>query len=119
MESMANEHLRFHRKSIRLKEYDYSQPGAYFVTLNTHARACIFGEIQGETMILSRSGEIVKIVWELLPNYFPIRLDEWGIMPNHFHGIIVIEDPKFKINVGPGRIRRKGCPLSTTNAVSA
>jgi putative transposase len=104
MESMANEHLRFHRKSIRLKEYDYSQPGAYFVTLNTHARDCIFGEIQCETMVLSRIGEIVKIVWELLPNYFPIRLDEGGIMPNHFHGIIVIDgsDPRFAAGIGKG-----------------
>jgi len=88
---MPTDNLHLHRKSIRLKDYDYSQPGAYFITLVTHARGCIFGEIQGETMALSRAGEIVKIVWELLPNYFPIRLDEWIIMPNHFHGIIVIE----------------------------
>jgi putative transposase len=100
---MPTDNLNFHRQSIRLKDYDYSQPGAYFVTLNAHARTCIFGEIQGETVALSRAGEIVKIVWEILPNYFPIRLDEWGIMPNHFHGIIVIEDPNFKFNAGIGK----------------
>jgi putative transposase len=100
---MAGEYLRFHRKSIRLKEYDYSQLGAYFVTLNTHARACIFGEIKSESIVLSGIGEIVQIVWQILPNYFPVRLDESVIMPNHFHGIIVIEDPNFKINTGRGR----------------
>lgn len=77
--------------SFRLKDYDYSQPGAYFVTLVIHTRQCILGEIQGETMSLSRTGQVVEIVWGLLPNYFPIQLDEWIIMPNHFHGIIVIE----------------------------
>jgi putative transposase len=101
--TMPSNDLHSRRHSVRLKGYDYSQPGAYFITLVAHARACIFGEIQGESIALSRVGEIVKIVWQILPNYFPIRLDEWGIMPNNFHGIIVIEDPKFKINAGPGK----------------
>jgi putative transposase len=94
---MPSDDLHLRRHSVRLQGYDYSQPGAYFVTLVTHARTSIFGKIQGESIVLSRVGEIVQIVWEMLPNYFPIRLDESGIMPNHFHGIIVIEDPQFKI----------------------
>lgn len=95
---------KLHRRSLRLKGYDYSQPGAYFVTLVAHARLCVFGEVQDETMCLSRAGQIVKIMWELLPNYFPIRLDEWIIMPNHFHGIIVIEgaDPRTPVGIGRG-----------------
>ena len=100
---MPDELFHYHRRSIRLEEYDYSQPGAYFVTLNAHARACIFGEIQDEFMVLSRAGEIVKIVWQLLPKYFPIQLDESGIMPNHFHGIIVIDGAHPRIPVGIGK----------------
>lgn len=82
---------RFHRHSIRLKGYNYSQPGAYFITLVARERGCIFGEIQAEKMILSCSGRIVQIVWESLPRYFPVRLDEWIVMPNHLHGIILID----------------------------
>ena len=69
---MPADNLRLHRRSIRIKDYDYSQLGAYFVSLVTHARSCIFGEIRGETMDVSPAGQIVKIVWELLPNYFPV-----------------------------------------------
>ncbi len=75
---------RFHRHSIRLKGYNYSQPGAYFITLVAREPGCIFGEIQAEEMILSRLGSVAQIVWEILPRYFPVRLDEWIVMPGLF-----------------------------------
>ena len=81
-----------HRRSIRLKDYDYSQPGSYFVTLVTHGRANLFGEIQDDKMVPYAAGDIIQLVWQQLPEFFPIYLDELVIMPNHLHGIIWILD---------------------------
>jgi REP element-mobilizing transposase RayT len=79
-----------HRRSFRLKEYDYSLPGAYFVTLITKNRLNIFGEILGEQMSLNLLGEIIRSTWIRLPSFFNVQLDEWVIMPNHLHAIIWI-----------------------------
>ena len=100
---MATNNFRFRRLSIRLKDYDYSLPGAYFFTLVTRSRDCIFEEIQGEGIALCRAGQIVELVWKLIPNYFPVSLDEWIVMPNHFHGIIVIDGPDFGKGEGVGK----------------
>lgn len=82
-----------HRRSIRLKGFDYSQAGAYFVTVVTQNRLCVFGEIQNEMMILNDIGKMIENCWLDLPNRFPtIDVDEYVIMPNHFHGIIIITD---------------------------
>jgi REP element-mobilizing transposase RayT len=89
---MPYEPQKHHRRSIRLKNYDYAQPGAYFVTLLTHDREELFGEFMDGRMYLSRIGEIVGAIWRRLPAYFSLRLDEWVIMPNHLHGIIWILD---------------------------
>jgi REP element-mobilizing transposase RayT len=83
---------KHHRRSIRLDGYDYSQPGAYFVTLVTYRREAILGEIIEEKLRLSPSGEALWEVWQSLPGRYPeIRLDEAVIMPNHFHGILWIK----------------------------
>lgn len=80
-----------HRKSTRLKNYDYSSSGAYFVTICIFQRECIFGEIINGEMILSSSGERTLEVWEGLPSRFPtIELDAVIIMPNHVHGVICL-----------------------------
>jgi len=79
-----------HRRSIRLKGYDYSQPGAYFVTIVAHEHANIFGEIRNNELVLNHPGNIIQETWMHLPDFFPIRLDEWVLMPNHLHGIIWI-----------------------------
>ena len=80
-----------HRRSIRLKGYDYSQPGAYFVTICTHERECLFGEIVNNEMVLNNAGKMVEKWWYELNNKFPnIQLDAHIIMPDHFHGIIII-----------------------------
>jgi hypothetical protein len=76
-----------------LKGHDYSQPGAYFVTLVTQGRACLFGEIAGQAMRLNRAGSIVKAEWLRLPEHFEgLRLDAFVVMPNHVHGVVVIGD---------------------------
>ena len=82
-----------HRKSIRLKEYDYSQAGCYFVTLCLHRHQCVFGEVHGEEMHINRIGEIAHRCWEEIPKHFPCaELDAFVVMPNHIHGIIIIKD---------------------------
>ena len=80
-----------HRRSIRLKGYDYSWEGAYFITICCHDRKQFFGRINNRKMILTAFGKIAHTQWEQLPKRFPnIELDEFQIMPNHMHGIIVI-----------------------------
>jgi REP element-mobilizing transposase RayT len=86
-----------HRRSIRLKEFDYSREGAYFLTICTHKRECIFGNIIDEHSELSKYGHIVESVWMDLPKHYNnIQLDEFVIMPNHIHGIIFIVGAGFK-----------------------
>lgn len=82
-----------HRRSIRLKGYDYSQTGVYFVTICAYKRECLFGEINNSVMSLNKFGQIVRDEWiktKIIRS--KIKLDEFMIMPNHFHGIIIIFD---------------------------
>ena len=82
------------RHSIRLKGYDYSQPGAYFVTIVTQDRLCLFGDVIGGTVRLNGAGRLAQAAWERLPCRFPgIDLDAFVVMPNHIHGIIAINGP--------------------------
>ncbi len=85
--------LNRNRKSIRLKEYDYSQPGEYFVTICTLGKEFMFWEVVNEKMQLSTIGEIAQRCWMDIPGHFPnVSLDEYIIMPNHIHGIIVLNE---------------------------
>jgi REP element-mobilizing transposase RayT len=80
---------KHHRRSIRLKSYDYSRAGAYFVTICVRDGVCLFGEIVDGTMRLNDNGWIVTTVWhELSQRFRSIELDEFVVMPNHVHGII-------------------------------
>ncbi len=80
-----------HRRSIRLKEYDYSQAGLYFITICTHNRERFFGDIDNSKMILNHAGIMVENEWLKLKNRYPnIDLHEYIVMPNHFHGVIQI-----------------------------
>ncbi|GBD17371.1 hypothetical protein HRbin26_02291 [bacterium HR26] len=82
-----------HRRSLRLQGYDYSQPGAYFLTLVTHDRACLFGEVVDGEVRLSEAGQIAERCWLDIPNHFPhATLDAFFVMPNHVHGIIALSD---------------------------
>ena len=93
MQMTFNPDIHHHRRSIRLREYDYSAGGAYFVTICVQGRECLFGEITDCEMRLNDAGRQVEAVWMRLPGRFPqVGLDEYMIMPNHFHGIIVITD---------------------------
>ncbi len=81
------------RRSVRLKEFDYSKAGAYFVTICTKDRECLFGEILGDRMVLNEFGEIAQAEWlrtsEIRPN---VDLDAFVIMPNHLHGNLFLRD---------------------------
>jgi len=80
-----------HRRSIRLPGYDYAQAGAYFVTICTHQRECLLGQVHGGAVRLSDYGELVEECWRGLPLHFGhIEVDVHVIMPNHIHGIILI-----------------------------
>ncbi len=80
-----------HRRSIRLPGYDYTSPGAYFVTLCVRDRECIFGRVAGGLMELNEWGRAAAESWLWLAEQYPyVELDEWVVMPNHMHGIIVI-----------------------------
>jgi putative transposase len=84
-----NPHIH-HRRSIRLKGYDYSQAGAYFITICTHSMKCVFGDVINGEMILNEMGQNANDEWMKLPKRFPrIELDVFQIMPNHMHGILV------------------------------
>lgn len=79
-----------HRRSIRLKGYDYSQSGLYFVTICVQNRECLFGKTADGEMVLDNAGKMIEKWCAELPNKFSdIMLDEFVIMPNHFHAIIV------------------------------
>lgn len=79
------------RRSIRLRGFDYSQPGAYFVTICTQGRACVLSDIVEGEIYLSPLGEIVDACWRDIPNHFPhVALDLHVVMPDHIHGILRI-----------------------------
>ena len=80
-----------HRRSIRLKGYDYTQAGLYFITICCQNRACLFGEIQNGEMVLNEYGNIAYNEWaKLVERFTNFELDVFQIMPNHIHGIIAL-----------------------------
>ncbi|MEJ5283963.1 MAG: transposase [Brevinematales bacterium] len=82
-----------HRRSIRLKNYNYSQPGTYFITLCVKNRENLFGTITNGQIQLNDYGKIAQKYWLEIPSHFPdVSLDEFVIMPNHFHGIVIINE---------------------------
>jgi putative transposase len=85
----TNHSKKHRRRSIRLKDYDYSQSGLYFITICSQDRRCLFGEIADGVMILNDAGQMIREQWSILPNRFnSIELHEFIVMPNHFHGIV-------------------------------
>jgi putative transposase len=84
---------RMRRHSIRLQGYDYTQPGAYFVTICAYQRELLFGEIGNQVMRANAAGELVHACWNDMPNYYPnLDLDAFVLMPNHVHGILILRD---------------------------
>ena len=114
---MAYNPDKHHRRSIRLRGYDYSQPGAYFITICTHDRDCLFGDVIDGVMDLTPYGRIVSDEWhrtEMVRSN--VVLDAFVVMPNHVHGIIWIVE--FNDDHGDGLQRRRGvlqyAPTPTT-----
>lgn len=89
---MSHNHLNVHyRHPLRLRGYDYSQPGAYFVTVCTQERVPLFGEIMDGRMKLNDCGLMIVRWWEAVPSRFSVcATDAYIVMPNHFHSILVI-----------------------------
>jgi REP element-mobilizing transposase RayT len=105
-----------HRRSIRFREYDYSQSGFYFLTLCTKERNHLFGEINNDKMLLNNIGLIVKDEWEKTPEIRKnVKLGKYVIMPNHFHAIFQIEyQIKIENNDSLGKFKS---PSQTVGAI--
>ncbi len=81
------------RRSIRLKGYDYSQAGLYFMTICVQNKECLFGKVENDAMVLNKAGRMIAKEWLAIPNRFPtIELHDYILMPNHFHAILEIID---------------------------
>ena len=83
-----------HRRSIRLKEYDYSWTGWYYITICVKDRECSLGKTRNDGVVLSDVGKIAEKCWKEIPHHFHgVDLDAYIIMPNHLHGIVIINNP--------------------------
>ncbi len=84
-----------HRRSIRLAGYDYSQEGAYSLTLCSHGKECIFGDVDQAGVALNEWGQAVAECWQWLEQQYPyVRVDTFVVMPNHTHGIVLLMDER-------------------------
>jgi putative transposase len=109
-----------HRRSVRLTGYDYSQAGYYFITVCTQGKRRLFGEIENGQMILNDAGKMIGYQWNDLADRFKhIKLDEYVVMPNHFHGIIIIGEGNVGASLVDAQIRagtiRAGTRPAPTN----
>jgi len=102
-----------HRRSIRLRDYNYARCGAYFVTVVTQNRKCLFGESTDDELLLNDAGRMVQTVWNELPNhYLGVECDAFLVMPNHIHGVISL------VGAGPcARPAGKGQPQGVAPTV--
>jgi REP element-mobilizing transposase RayT len=83
--------VKHHRRSLRLTDYDYSDTGAYFVTICTQNRACLFGEVVDGKLQLNDAGRLIQKLWEELPTRFAeVNINSFIVMPNHLHGIVLV-----------------------------
>jgi putative transposase len=112
--------------SSRLRGYDYSLPGKYFITICTKNKIPYFGKIDAGNMILSETGKIARDSWMAIPSHFPNTvLDEFIIMPDHIHGIIIInndvETPKLGVSTSNEiiKIMKSGNPYWKSNSIGS
>ena len=118
---MPDDSEQHRRKSIRLKEYDYSSAGWYFVTICVQKRECVLGHVSKGDAVLSQIGRTVRECWEWLPQQYPyVDLDECVIMPNHLHGIIIINDNRRKggSRTAPTEVKSLGGLIGAFKTVS-
>jgi putative transposase len=106
-----------HRRSIRLKNYDYAQQGAYYVTICVNHRECLLGRVADTEIELTDAGRIVAQTWNTLPDRFlTVELDAFVIMPNHVHGILVINESE---RPGNASIAPTNASLDSAESVGA
>jgi REP element-mobilizing transposase RayT len=128
---MAYDPSKHRRRSIRLKGYDYTGAGAYFITICTDGRTCLFGGVVAGKMRLNDFGKIVQATWNHLPDHYQVELDAFVVMPNHVHGVVVIAgtaaapepnagDPPDPVGAGfkpaPTSPANRNAPMSDANA---
>lgn len=90
---MAKYKNKYRIESTRLQNWDYGWPGCYFITICTRNRNCYFGNIENDTMQLSHTGLIADLMWHEIPNHSKnVKLGQFVVMPNHVHGILVLEN---------------------------
>ena len=103
------------RRSMRLRGFNYAQPGAYFITVSTHNRVCLLGDVLDDKMHLSEAGRLAQAVWEGLPTHYPhIRLDAWVVMPNHVHRIVMLTEANADPDPDPHPVVVAGFKPATT-----
>ena len=108
-----------HRRSIRLRGYDYSQPGKYHVTICTAGKEHLLGEVVEGEMHPNELGERVALCWKWLAQHYSyIDLDEWIVMPNHVHGIIIITNREGGSRTAPTRRKTLGSLIGAFKTVS-
>lgn len=113
---MRYDPYRHHRRSIRLKRYDYSQKGLYFITLCCKDKTHLFGQIIDGEMVLNAFGKIVFAEWEATPEIRKnISLGAFIIMPNHIHGILKIDYTTSHKQTGAGKFKS---PSQTIGAIA-
>ena len=101
-----------HRRSLRLPGYDYAQPGAYFITVCVHDRRSLFGELIDGQIRLNEVGRMVERWWRQLPNRFALAtVDEFVVMPNHIHGIVINVGADPRVRPGPEDGAKQGAHI--------
>lgn len=111
---MGDSNKRY-RRSIRLKNYDYTSPVAYFVTICIQGRLCLLGHVENGKMVVNDAGKMVEFWWAELIKKFPtVQVDSHMVMPNHFHGIVVLVGADLR--VCPNEEHRREIEKSTTGA---
>ena len=107
------------RQSSRLPGYDYTQPGFYFVTVCAYHQRCIFGDIDADTVRLNDAGQTAAFTCKWLAQQYPhVELDEFVIMPNHMHGLIIIQNGDDTRPGEPGQYKSLGRLVGAFKTVS-
>ena len=108
---MVYDPTNLRRRSIRLKGLDYAAAGGYYVTVVAFRRESFFGEIRNAEMIPNDAGNMINKIWLSLSERFPnIEVDTFQLMPNHFHGILMVHDVEATLVVAPDRAGTRPAP---------
>lgn len=107
------------RRSLRLKGYDYTMAGAYFVTICTQDRVCLFGDVAADAMCLNAAGQMVATLWDgVAARFSSIEIDQFVVMPNHLHGILVFPDADAREATTKGATTRGATTRGATTRVA-